>query len=65
MPGPLWRIRTANWILFRVHRELSVVARESAGLNRERSGEIREGCGGARQLSLCRERAVGKARKPK
>lgn len=47
--GPLWRIRMANWILFRVHCELSITARESTGLNRERSEEIREGCGKARK----------------
>lgn len=45
------------------HGELGVAAGESAGVNGERSEETRGGRGGARQLSSCRERAVGKAKK--
>jgi len=52
IPGPLRRIRTSNGILFGVHHELGIAARESAGWDRERSQEIREGCGGAQHTSV-------------
>lgn len=55
----------ANLILLKVHQELSITGKESTGLNRERSEEIGEGCGVAQQVSLCREKAAGKARKSK
>lgn len=62
-PRSLWRIRAANWILLRVHQELGITAKESAGLNRGRLEEMGEGHGGAQQVPPCREKAVGKTRK--